>query len=344
MKTEFYAMEYEAWDQGTNRLTIEEEGSYLRLCHQMYRVRGPIENWSFVTLGGMWRCHPNKARSLLGQLEVKGKIGRTPEGHLVNTRVTHELHHMDTLRTRKVDAGRRGGIASGDVRAKPLKSHDANEAPASIDAKQTEGLLPQNEPPDLTGPDIPDSVEAAQPEAAPPATKRGTRLRIDWAPSAGDLLYAASKGLSATDIAREAEKFKNHWLSKPGKEGCKIRWDLTWQNWVLGAHQVRPAPGAVVAFKPRPPAQVRLDIPALSDGDWLKHLNAFNSRNEWDRAILGPTPLERGCGAPRKLFAAAGLKQPGPVMNFGGGVKRPWNEADQVRPPSIPPDRLEDTP
>ncbi len=42
MKTEFYKMEYEAWDEGTDDLTLEQEGAYLRLCHQMYRRRGSI--------------------------------------------------------------------------------------------------------------------------------------------------------------------------------------------------------------------------------------------------------------------------------------------------------------
>lgn len=345
MKTEFYAMEYEAWDQGTNLLTAEEEGCYLRLCHQMYRVRGPVENWSFMTLGGMWRCHPNKARAILGQLEVKGKVTRTPDGHLANTRVTAELHHMHTLRTRKVDAGRVGGIASGDVRSKSLKSLDASEAHASIEVKQKNTVLPQNEPPDLTGQDNTghnNSVEAAQQEAAPPANKRGRRLKGDWAPSEAETAFAKAQGLSDEDVNRETLKFRNHWVSKPGKDACKLDWPKTWQNWVLGAHRARPVPGAVVAFKPKPPPVVRFDVSVRSDAEWTKHLRDFNFSAKWDRSVLGPTPDERGCVAPKRLWPAAGLKVPPPMVNFGGGVTKAWTDDTAPRAPAIPPDLLED--
>src|SRR5581483_1633464 len=71
----------------------------------------------------------------------------------------------------------------------------------------------------------------------PPSKKisRATRLSEDWWPSLEDATYAQSKGLSQAEISTEAEKFRNHWLSKSGKDAAKTRWDLTWQNWILNA-------------------------------------------------------------------------------------------------------------
>lgn len=144
MKTEYYRMEYEAWDEGTDGLSLEQEGAYLRLCHQMYRRRGPVANQP-NTLSRIWRCHPNKARSLVADLIAQGKVALTPEGHLTNTRVTQELHVRETQRTQKVDAGREGGTRSGHSRAKPLETNNPPEASASIEAKQNEATKRREE-------------------------------------------------------------------------------------------------------------------------------------------------------------------------------------------------------
>lgn len=92
MKTEFYKMEYEAWDEGTDCLTLEQEGAYLRLCHQMYRRRSAIPNEPRM-LARLWRCHTNKAKVLVESLIAMGKIHLTADGKgLVNDRVELELN------------------------------------------------------------------------------------------------------------------------------------------------------------------------------------------------------------------------------------------------------------
>lgn len=135
---EFYKMEFDAWDEGTIDLTLEEEAAYLRLCHQMYRRRGPTPN-SERLLCSLWRCHPNKARRLLKKLIEMGKIYATPEGHLTNTRVTREVDTRETLRTQRADAGQTGGIRSGESRRKPLKDNDTDEAFASSKTNKRRG-------------------------------------------------------------------------------------------------------------------------------------------------------------------------------------------------------------
>jgi hypothetical protein len=128
---EFYKMEFDAWDEGTVELSLEEEAAYLRVCHQIYRRRGPIPN-SEALLCSLWRCHKNKVRSLLQRLISAGKVQVNPEGYLSNTRATQELHHRETLSTRRAYAGRVGGTRSGEVRRKPLESSNVIEAFASV--------------------------------------------------------------------------------------------------------------------------------------------------------------------------------------------------------------------
>lgn len=59
------------------------------------------------------------------------------------------------------------------------------------------------------------------------AGARGTRLPVDWQPSAEDRAYAEGLGL---DCRRVAEDFRGYWLAKAGKDAVKVDWSLTWQN------------------------------------------------------------------------------------------------------------------
>lgn len=115
MKGEFYKMEFDAWDEGTVELTLEEEAAYLRLCHQMYRRKGPVPN-SDRMLCSLWRCHQNKARPLLQKLIAKGKIAVTADGGLTNLRVLGELEARAEVSKSRAESGRTGGTKSGHVR------------------------------------------------------------------------------------------------------------------------------------------------------------------------------------------------------------------------------------
>ena len=47
--------------------------------------------------------------------------------------------------------------------------------------------------------------------------------------------------------------FRDYWIAKPGKEGCKLDWLATWRNWVRSQHQRAPPSAtpraAVLSFK-----------------------------------------------------------------------------------------------
>lgn len=133
---EFYAMEYDAWDEGTVGLTLEEEAAFLRICHQIYRRQQPIPN-SNKLLCALWRCHPNKAKALLQRLIIEGKITINEDGRLTNDRTAKEIHVRETLRTRRAHAGHTGGIRSGEARRKSLENNDPPEAKRSTGQDKT---------------------------------------------------------------------------------------------------------------------------------------------------------------------------------------------------------------
>ncbi len=74
----------------------------------------------------------------------------------------------------------------------------------------------------------------------------GSRLPDDWALSA-ELRDWTRANAPWLNIDLEAEKFRDYWAAKPGKEGRKASWEATWRNWARRAAPVAAAPMAAVA-------------------------------------------------------------------------------------------------
>jgi len=64
--------------------------------------------------------------------------------------------------------------------------------------------------------------------------KKGARLPKDWElpQSWGVWALNENRALTPGDIRKEANKFKNHWLAKAGKDAVKLDWYATWRNWI----------------------------------------------------------------------------------------------------------------
>jgi len=125
MKGEYYKMEYDAWDEGTVDLTLEQEAAYLRLCHQMYRRGGEMAN-STKLLCTLFRCQHNKAVALLKALVAVGKIVITDHGTLTNKKVSRVLVDRESMASRRrVDRGSIGGRPRVPPR-KPLLNKDVD--------------------------------------------------------------------------------------------------------------------------------------------------------------------------------------------------------------------------
>lgn len=159
MKGEFYKMDFRAWNIGTVDLTLEQEAAYLRLCHAMYDVGGPVPN-STRFLQAMFRCGNTKAVTLVKQLIEAGKLAVTADGKLFNHRVAEELRAREAVSSARRAAGERGGSAPrataertpSDHRAtterpasdptasgsKPLENNDADKANASASGSRGE--------------------------------------------------------------------------------------------------------------------------------------------------------------------------------------------------------------
>ncbi|WP_209319434.1 hypothetical protein, partial [Klebsiella variicola] len=47
--------------------------------------------------------------------------------------------------------------------------------------------------------------------------------------------WAMSEGVDRDFIRSEADRFKDYWLSKAGKDAVKLDWQATWRNWIRTA-------------------------------------------------------------------------------------------------------------
>lgn len=59
----------------------------------------------------------------------------------------------------------------------------------------------------------------------------------DWQMPPDWLAWAVAEGMVELAAHREAARFKDYWLGKPGKDGVKLDWQATWRNWVRKAIQ-----------------------------------------------------------------------------------------------------------
>ena len=64
--------------------------------------------------------------------------------------------------------------------------------------------------------------------------KNGARLPGDFAVTA-DLSSWAQEHAPHVDARRETERFCDYWRAKPGKDGRKLDWFMTWRNWMRTA-------------------------------------------------------------------------------------------------------------
>lgn len=218
----WYKMNPVDWNEGTNGLSLEQEAAYLRICNAIYIAGGPISNNAFV-VAGLLRCNDRKAKRLISELVEAGKL--TIEGDSIsNRRALEEVSARSRLSVERESAGRRGGVESGKTRRNCLKSNASVEANASSKREQIREEKSREE-------------EKETPIGV--SKKIGTRLPDDWMP---DEVFARQEGLSATDVHREAEKFRDHWRGQSGQRGVKRDWAATWRNWVRNSVERRKRP------------------------------------------------------------------------------------------------------
>ena len=147
--TDFYKMDPADWDQGTSRLSLEEEAAYLRIVNSIHKHKGPVPNVDRV-LAGMFRTSTRKARSLVLALIDAGKI-MIEDGAIWNDRARSDLVHRGFVSISRVESGAKGGRKSAEARAKALETNETEQAIASTREEKRREEKKDNPPTPLAG-------------------------------------------------------------------------------------------------------------------------------------------------------------------------------------------------
>lgn len=201
-----YPRDFEA---DTSHLTLEEDGAYnrlLRLCWMtpgcslpddmgwiMRRMKVDEETFNRVVIGVISEFFTRKA------------------GRVSSPRLTREFKKADETSRRRSDAGKKGG------RPKVSENNEKTEK-AGFDFVKAG---PKHPEPDT-------DIEKREANASP---KKATRLPSEWRLPMDWGEWSMAHGMTEPQVRNEADRFRDYWVSKSGRDGTKLDWQATWRNW-----------------------------------------------------------------------------------------------------------------
>jgi len=201
-----YPKDYEA---KTAHLSILEDGAYNRLMRLCWLTPGcslpDDEAWIMRRMRAVSDDEKEAVRSVLAEFFTR------EGGRVFQRRLRDEAMLAAEAHQRRVEAGRRGGR-----KHKALKDNETWQSNAKAKPKQ-----PEPEP---------YTLEANA--SSERARKRATRLPDDWKLPREWGEWALSEGWPEDAIRAEADKFRDYWISKSGKDATKRDWLATWRNWM----------------------------------------------------------------------------------------------------------------
>ncbi len=227
----------------TGELSVIEHGAYLLLIGHYWR-KGPLPD-DDERLARIARCTPSEWRRV--RPAVAGFF-TVADGVWTHSRIEREWERAANITAKRAAAGR----ASAEQR----KGHQNPQQTVNTCSTHVDGVLQQNgRPSPSPSPSPPQATpsvgESAPPLATPPApvaapvvakpqAAKGSRLPSDWTLPEDWREWATTEllpqggGLPAIIgyVDRAAERFRDHWLGKAGKDGAKRDWLATWRNWV----------------------------------------------------------------------------------------------------------------
>jgi len=200
-----YPTDFEA---KTSHLTLAEDGAYNRLLRICWMTPGcsiPDDDaWIMRRLRVDQDTFDAVVRLVIDEFFT------SKNGRLSNAKLSRIFEETNAAHKKRVSAGSKGG------KAKSLKTLAA----ASSNAK---AMLKQPEP-------EPEPYKKKEPKGS--LQKKAARLSEDWFLPVEWGEWALSEGWSRDAIRTEADKFKDYWIAKSGRDATKVSWQATWRNWM----------------------------------------------------------------------------------------------------------------
>lgn len=188
---------------GTVLLPFEVKGAYAIILDLIYLQGGKLPDDSRYIAGHLG-VSVRKWNSLRQSLLDFGKLKITGE-FLTNYRSDKETEILRSFQDKQSENASR-----------PRKNKHLPKAMAKPKVSHTESDT--------------DTEEANASSSIP--RKRGSRLPEDWVlpKDWGD--WALGEGWAEPTVRLEAEKFRDFWISKSGRDAAKLDWQATWRNWM----------------------------------------------------------------------------------------------------------------
>jgi uncharacterized protein YdaU (DUF1376 family) len=222
----------------TGTLSVAEHGAYMLMLMHHYATEKPLPSGRELhrLIRAETKAERDAADAVLARFWTE-----TPDGW-VNGRAGREFaraeHQAETNRqiaVRREEAKRaRKAHEQSTNRAPVVHEHPTDtrhQTPDTRQQRQREVDVVAAEPPGCAA------------DATP--TPRATRLAKDWQlpRSWGEWAIDTLPGWTAAAVRLEADKFRDFWVAKSGKDATKLDWEATWRNWMRNARAPASMPG-----------------------------------------------------------------------------------------------------
>ena len=196
----------------TQELSTEQHGAYLLLLFNLWRHNARLPN-DPAKLARIARVTPKR----WGRVWDGIKHFFYEDGEMIgNHRLDIEFQKTVSISQKRKVSGSRGGKANS------LKYNTREQASADDLLEHSQ----ISEPEEKEEPIVSSKRKSS-------STDKATRLLDDWQlPKPWGDWAVAEEQLSASEVRRIAEQFKDYWLAVPGSKGMKRDWQATWRNWV----------------------------------------------------------------------------------------------------------------
>ena len=198
------------WLSGTNALSLEERGALITLV-ALTASTGEPPKADYQRLSRQLGCTPGRAKKIIEALVDLGKIG-IDGGSIINRRALTETEISQKNSEKQSEIARARWSKNPEKSNEIKERHDATAQPRQCQ--------PEPEP------------EPYKKEEAKASSKKGSRLPRDWSLPQEWSDWALAQGMDELSSRREADRFRDYWVSAPGQRGVKLDWQAVWRNWV----------------------------------------------------------------------------------------------------------------
>lgn len=237
----YYQRNIGDYARDTGHLTVLEHGLYALMLDWYYLNERPITDFDLLRIS---RGMVNEARTILSEYFKETEDGWV---HSYADRIIAAYHA-------KAETNRKNGQSGG----RPRATSNPEETQTVTTANPTVTLTSNQEP--IT------KKEQKQKTGSP----TGSRLPTDWTLPDDWRLWAQHERPDV-DADREADKFRDFWHGKAGKDARKADWLATWRNWIRRADGSRSRTAPQQQPGKRMQALMRLEAMKNGLGDSGNH-------------------------------------------------------------------------